>query len=111
MDHYYIKLPLPGVFQELPEGRAFGDGLMLGGASLFPVGPAWDPAPGLTKFMEEPFLSIQGMTLHLRRIRDSDISHRPHSPTSQPSRSWAVLREAIASATWARVLRKCSTAM
>src|SRR5918992_5308557 len=110
MDYHYLKLSLSGILQELTESRAFGDRVGMRGFPFFSIASAWDPTSGLAEFMKEPFLGIQGMTFYLRRIRDSDISHRPHSPTSPPSRPWAALREAIARATSARVLRKCSTA-
>src|ERR671914_214600 len=99
MDYHYIKLSLSGILQKLSEGGAFGHGVGMSGFPFLPVTPPWDPTSGLAEFMKEPFLGIQGMTFYLRRVRDSDISHRPHEATSPPPWSWAALREAIARAT------------
>jgi hypothetical protein len=84
MDHYYIELSLSGILQKLPESRAFGHGVGMGGFPFLPVATAWDPTSGLAEFMKETFLSIQGMTFHLRWVRDSNIINRPHGPTSPP---------------------------
>src|SRR5918996_3969275 len=109
MDHHHIKLALAGVLEKLAEDRAFSDGVGMSGAALFPVDLEGSPTLGLAVLQEQPFLSVQGVTLYLRKVGDPDVSYRPHGSTSPPSWSLTSLREAMARATSASVSRKCSS--
>jgi len=103
MDYDDVELAPSGVLQQLPEYGAPGNGFHVGRPPFLAIDPDDLPASVLAEFMEEAPLGIQRVPLYLGDVRDPEIAHGFHDAKLLPS------REATASATSARVCRKCFT--